>query len=61
MADIIAQNFPNKVLIPVGKNIWPPTAWCIETFENNDNWICSAGEFRFRHEKDAILFMLRWQ
>jgi len=42
--------------------------WCLETFghdHNNDRWYTIveplySEEFIFEHEKDAILFMLRW-
>ncbi len=57
--------FPYKVELPTGASSWNERAkrydWCVETFENTDNWLYGAESIRFRHEKDAILFMLRWQ
>jgi hypothetical protein len=38
--------------------------WCVETWGKScrDNgWVMMSGKVYFNHEKDAIMFILRWK
>lgn len=51
------------VIVPMpGRYLWEPcTKWCWENFENPLAWAYhGAGEFSFEHERDAVMFSLRW-
>lgn len=51
------------VIVPMhGRGLWEPCIeWCYANIENPLLWRyhCS-GEFSFKHERDAVMFSLRW-
>ena len=39
-------------------------SWCVETWGQSgreNGWTMGAGKVYFNHEKDAIMFILRWK
>ena len=55
--------YPHQVLISLypPPSAWEKYDWCVETFgEIFTTWTYGDSCFCFKHEKDAMLFVLRW-
>lgn len=56
----LAEKYPYHVNVPLTENWSKRYDWCVATFGNFDNWMYGATCFYFKHEKDAVLYSLRW-
>lgn len=62
---MIVETYPHFINFPRTPNWfrgdWADiSSWCTQTF-GRENWEYFGGEFRFIHERDAAVFVLRWR